>query len=76
MLLKEPALVETEWFDLWQFADKHRDWLRWLDAADGRAVFLPMTDGASYKVDISRTGLVARPANDEAKKAVSQWIGL
>ncbi len=76
LLLKEPALVETEWFDLWQFADKHRDWLRWLDAADGRAVFLPMTDGASYKVDISRTGLVARPANDEAKKAVSQWIGL
>ncbi len=61
--------------DLWKFAHKHRDWVRWVDAAYGSAVFLPMTDKAKYKVSISRTGLVARPVNAIARKAVSRWIG-
>lgn len=75
-LVKKQALVKSEKFDLWQFADKHQNWLHWVDAAYGSAVFLPMTDGAKYSVAISRTGLIARPANDEARKAVSQWIGM
>ena len=75
-LIKQQALVNSEKFDLWQFANKHQAWLRWVDATYGSAVFLPMTDGAKYSIAISRTGLIARPANDEARKAVSQWIGL
>jgi len=75
-LVKKPAVIKNEKFDLWQFANKYKDWLHWVDAAYGSAVFLPMTDGAKYQVAISRTGLVARPANKEASKAVSQWIGL
>lgn len=75
-LVKKQALVKSEKFDLWQFAHKHQNWLHWVDAAYGSGVFLPMTDGAKYSVAISRTGLIARPANDEARKAVSQWIGL
>ena len=75
-LVKKQALVKSEKFDLWQFAHNHQNWLHWVDAAYGSAVFLPMTDGAKYSVAISRTGLIARPANDEARKAVSQWIGL
>ncbi len=75
-LVKKQALVNSEKFDLWQFANKHQGWLHWVDATYGSAVFLPMTDGAKYSIAISRTGLIARPANDEARKAVSQWIGL
>ena len=75
-LIKKQPLVKSEKFDLWQFAHKHQDWLRWVDAAYGSAVFLPMTDGAKYSIAISRTGLIARPANEKARKAVSQWIGL
>ena len=75
-LLKKPAYIEDERFDLWQFAHEHQSWLQWIDAAYGSAVFLPMTDGARYKISISRTGLIARPANDKARKAVSRWIGL
>ena len=75
-LVQKPVLVEDERFDLWQFAHRHQDWLRWVDAAYGSAVFLPMTDGAKYSIAISRTGLIARPANAEARKAVTQWIGL
>ncbi len=68
--------IDDDKADLWKFAHKHRDWMRWVDAAYGSAVFLPMTDGAKYKISISRTGLVARPANDVARKAVSRWISL
>jgi len=75
-LVKKKALIEDEKFDLWQFAHKHQEWLRWVDAAYGSAVYLPMSDGAKYSIAISRSGLIARPANDEARKAVSQWIGL
>ena len=75
-LVKKPAYIEDDRFDLWQFAHDHQEWLHWVDAAYGSAVFLPMTDGAKYTVAISRTGLIARPANDAARSAVSRWIGL
>jgi len=71
-----PAGIEDENLDLWRLAHKYRDWMNWVDAAYGSAVFLPMTDSAKYSVAISRTGLIARPANKEARKAVSQWISL
>jgi len=71
-----PTVIEDQNFDLWQFAHKYKNWMHWVDAAYGSAVFLPMTDSAKYSVAISRTGLIARPANKEARIAVSQWIGL
>jgi hypothetical protein len=45
-----------------------------IDAGDGSAAYLPMIDGASYKVSLSASGgLVARPADqasaDKLKKA-------
>ena len=75
-LIKKLEYIEDDKFDLWQFAHDNQDWLQWIDAVYGSAVFLPMSDGARYSIAISRTGLIARPANDEARKAVSQWIGL
>ena len=71
-----PAGIENENLDLWRLAHKYRDWMNWVDAAYGSAVFLPMTDSAKYSVAISRTGVIARPTNKEARKAVSQWISL
>ena len=75
-LVKPLAYIEDDNFDLWQFAHEYQSWLDWVDAVYGSAVFLPMTDGAKYKVAISRTGLIARPDNNEAREAVSHWIGL
>ena len=71
----EAVHLDMEKFDLWQLAHEQQ-WLHWLDAAYGSAVFLPMTDGATYNVAISRTGLIARPSNEQARQAVSRWIGL
>lgn len=75
-LVKPLAYIEDDNFDLWQFAHEYQSWLNWVDAVYGSAVFLPMTDGAKYRVAISRTGLIARPDNNEAREAVSHWIGL
>lgn len=70
------ALAEERNFDFWQLVHEYHEWIQLVDAMYGSAVFLPMTDQAKYSVSISRNGLVARPDNAEAKRAVSRWIGL
>lgn len=67
--------VDSWTLDIWQYAQKHDLAEQLVDAAFGSAVFLPMADNASYEVSISRTGLVARPANAAAKEAVNGWVG-
>jgi len=34
---------------------------------------LPMGDDALYEVTLSNTGLLARPLNDPASKALERW---
>lgn len=75
-LVESTAILKDKRFDLWRVAREYQNWFRWVDASYGSAVFLPMTDKAHYNVAISRTGLIARPNNAEARQAVSHWIGL
>lgn len=70
------ALAAVKSYDVWSTIQEYQRWIAWADATYGSAVFLPMVDQARYKVSISRTGLVARPANSVARQAVSRWIGL
>lgn len=67
------ALEEQEYgLDLWAWA-RERDDLPWMDAAYGSATFLPMADGAAFEVALAHSGLVAKPLNDAAKRAVNIW---
>jgi hypothetical protein len=59
-------------FDLWAFAQGN-PWLPFVDASYGSATYLPLADGARYTVTVSSTGLVARPANEAARKAIERW---
>ena len=43
------------------------------DAVYGSAAYLPMSDGAEYRIWLSQSGLVARPLNAEADGAVRTW---
>ena len=70
------SLTREQRIDLWNYASEYRNWLNMVDATYGSAVFLPMSDDASYRISISRNGLVARPDNLQARQAVSNWIGL
>jgi len=48
-------------------------WLPWVDAVYGSATYLPAADGARYEVKVSASGLVARPVNEQARRALAAW---
>ena len=50
--------------DLWQLKRQFPQWLPWIDADYGSAAYLPLVDGANYRVTLSPVGgLIARPAD-------------
>ena len=59
--------------DLWSVTRSSDRWIPWVDAVYGSATYLPMSDGAQYTVSITNSGLLARPLNDTAIKAVAGW---
>lgn len=67
------ALAHESTLSLWEIARSQSGWLPLVDATYGTATYLPMADGAVYRVTLSRTGLLARPANKPARQAVSNW---
>jgi len=66
-------LSEEQGLDLWMISRKYARWIPLVDAVYGSATYMPMVDGASYTVSVSSTGLLARPSNDIASKAVHEW---
>jgi hypothetical protein len=67
------SLTEEQGLDLWMIARRYARWIPWVDALYGSATYMPMVDGASYTVSVSSTGLLARPSNDIARKAIGEW---
>jgi hypothetical protein len=59
--------------DFWSLARRYPHYLPLADALYGSAAYVPMAEGAEYAVTVSASGLVVRPANDAARKAVSGW---
>lgn len=66
-------LAEQAGLELWELINRFDDWLPWVDAVYGNAVYVPMRDGAKYSVTVTISGLAARPQNLEAKKAIKNW---
>ncbi len=58
--------------DLWALLRRH-EYIPLADALYGSAAYVPMAEGAEYLVSVSASGLVVRPANDAARKAVGGW---
>jgi len=67
------SLTENQGLDVWSIAKKHRSWLPWIDAYYGSATYLPMNDGARFKVTLSQSGLLARPINEPGKESIRFW---
>ena len=44
-----------------------------VDTVYGSAALMPMADNARYEVWMTQSGLVARPVNDQAARAVGNW---
>ena len=55
--------------DVWDAARKYRQWVDPVDTLYGGAAYMPMADGARYEVWLTQSGLIARPANEQARNA-------
>ena len=59
---------------LWKLALVSRPWLAsWIDIDYGSSVYLPMADGARYRVLITPFGVLARADNEAARLASEGW---
>jgi hypothetical protein len=67
------ALASESAVDFWQLLKQYHRYLPLADALYGSAAYVPMADGAQFVVSVSATGLVIRPLNDAAQKAVGGW---
>ena len=67
------SLAEDPGVDLWSLLKQHHQYVPFTDALYGSAAYVPMAEGAEYAVTVSSTGLVVRPGNDAARKAVGGW---
>jgi hypothetical protein len=67
------ALAEERTLDLWSLAHDFPKFAPGVDAYYGTATYLPLADGARFRVTLSRDALIARPVNEEARAAVGDW---
>lgn len=67
------AIQPSEVFDVWQWLRRSESMIKFADAEYGSATYLPMANGARYRISISSFGLLARPENREAEQAVENW---
>jgi len=59
--------------DFWSVARRYHAYMPLADAYYGSAAYVPMAEGAEYTVSVSTSGLVVRPANQAARKALGGW---
>jgi hypothetical protein len=67
------SLTKNQGLDIWSITKNYPSWLPWVDAYYGSATYLPMNDGARFKITLSQTGLLARPVNQPAEESVQFW---
>lgn len=68
------GLEEREWGpDIWNWINQNSGWMPLMDARYGSATFVPMADNALFEVRLSGTGLMARPLNEPARRALNVW---
>ena len=67
------SLAQDPGLDLWSLLRRHHQYVPLADALYGSGVYVPMAEGAEYSVTVSTSGLVVRPGNEAARKAVGGW---
>jgi len=64
---------EQKGLSIWKLKNLMKSNMPFLDAYYGQSIFVPMRDGAKYRVSLSQAGLVVRPANESATRALDAW---
>lgn len=60
--------------DVWRLQQLLRERLRFVDTLFGQSVFMPMADGAHYRVMMGQGGLLVRAQNEAARKAAEDLM--
>ncbi|MBS7325225.1 MAG: hypothetical protein KIG85_01220 [Thiopseudomonas sp.] len=60
--------------DLWQWLQQAGGRVALVEAELARLSFIPLVEGARYSVEWLPTGLQAKPQNDIAREALSNWV--
>ncbi len=63
-LSTEPGL------DIWPLLLTLQNYLDWIDTYYGNSVYLPMADQANYQIVLTQSGILSRPENEQARRAV------
>ncbi len=58
--------------DIWTIAKKHPHWVPWVKAIYGSTEFMPTVKSALYEITLDGDGLLVRPGNEIARKAVTR----
>ncbi|MCP4075135.1 MAG: hypothetical protein GY744_02995 [Gammaproteobacteria bacterium] len=61
---------ESRGIDLWKLKKMYQAKLGFVDTLFGQGIFMPMIDGAHFRVSIGQSGLLVRPVNDVAKASI------
>jgi hypothetical protein len=67
-------LVQSRFgIDLWRGIYDNSFFMPGVEASLGNAAFLPMADGALFEIRMAGSGLLAKPLNEPAQRAVAEW---
>ena len=64
---------EQKGLSIWKLKNLMKSNMPFLDAYYGQSIFVPMRDGAKFRVSLSQAGLVVRPVNESATRAMDAW---
>ncbi len=64
---------EQKGLSIWKLKNLMKSNMPFLDAYFGQSIFVPMRDGAKFRVSLSQGGLVVRPVNESAAQALEAW---
>ncbi len=57
--------------DIWKLKGLLKEKLWFVDTLFGQGVYMPMIDGAHYRVSLGQSGLIVRPVNQQAQQSFS-----
>lgn len=67
------SLSDDPGLDIWSLLGKLSARVDWIDTWYGNSTYMPMADQAEYQVVVTQSGIVARPLNEIAERAVRNW---
>ncbi len=66
-------LADEPGLNLWNTIDIYGHWMPFVDAVFGSAAYVPLANKAEYSVSLGQSGILVRPTNEQAKKAIQLW---